>query len=380
MSIISLLTRQGGLFAQWYSGPEPESFDRRHGLVSQFLILRDPKAEKAEQLVRLSSYARRYQFQEGWGLGSMSVYVQAIAPHVLAQLLDSPGSLLTTDKGEIDLDKWWESSKGVNAPLASLGEVLDGGPAAYRRLCREDVLHILLEHYDAVGPREGLTVEQILASPLKRRFYDEVIANNIIQTLNAELLVLGTPRGAQRIYSWWVNPEKAGEIRQEVSAFKARAAAHTSASMHGGAARQYDAFLCHASEDKAGIVVPFAGAMTEQGLKPWLDAGEVGWGDNLVAKINHGLTKSKCVVVFISPPFLGKKWPETELNAALSLEINGCAVVLPLLCGITHEQLRQAYPLVASKLCKELPVSAEGAQPSDLAPLVSELKAIVQKV
>jgi len=41
---------------------------------------------------------------------------------------------------------------------------------------------------------------------------------------------------------------------------------------------EFDAFLCHASEDKKAIVVPFADAMKRAGLNPWLDKDQGKWG------------------------------------------------------------------------------------------------------
>jgi len=142
-------------------------------------------------------------------------------------------------------------------------------------------------------------------------------------------------------------------------------------------AKEYDAFLCHASEDKDAIVRPFAEAMEQQGLKPWFDKAEVRWGDSLVNKINHGLSRSKLVVVFVSPDFLGKKaWSEKEFNAAVSMEVNGKTVVLPLLCGVTRDQIQLHYPVISDKVYREVPeyTAASKTEPSRLESLVRELK------
>ena len=145
-------------------------------------------------------------------------------------------------------------------------------------------------------------------------------------------------------------------------------------------AKEYDAFLCHASEDKDAIVEPFAEAMEQQGLKPWFDKAEVRWGDSLVNKINHGLSRSKLVVVFVSPDFLGKKaWSDKEFNAAVSMEVNGKTVVLPLLCGVTRDQIQERYPVIADKVYREVPeyTAASKTEPSRLEPLVGELKQLI---
>jgi len=117
---------------------------------------------------------------------------------------------------------------------------------------------------------------------------------------------------------------------------------------------EFDAFLCHASEDRKAIVRPFAEAMRDVDLRPWIDEGQVKWGDNLVSKIQGGLARSRFVVVFLSEAFLAKKWTEAELNTAISMEIGGKTVVLPVLLGLTRANLQDRYPMVSAKVNKEV--------------------------
>jgi hypothetical protein len=141
-------------------------------------------------------------------------------------------------------------------------------------------------------------------------------------------------------------------------------------------AYEFDAFLCHASEDKNAIVVPFARAMKDAGLRPWLDKEQVGWGENLVGKVQEGLSRSRCVVLFVSSVFLGKPWAETELNAAMSMEVGGPTRVLPILLGLPHDELKRRYPLVSPKLCRVVSDYDAGAPVDDviIGELVRELK------
>ena len=139
---------------------------------------------------------------------------------------------------------------------------------------------------------------------------------------------------------------------------------------------EFDAFLCHASEDKDAIVRPFAQVMKQNGLKPWIDEKQLGWGDNLVRRIQEGLARSQFVVVFLSEAFLAKKWPDTELNTALSMEIGGRTLVLPLLLGLTHETLQARYPIVSAKVYREIRTydPKQSVAPGELQELVAELK------
>jgi hypothetical protein len=153
----------------------------------------------------------------------------------------------------------------------------------------------------------------------------------------------------------------------------------TSQSRTGGGSSsiKYDAFLCHASEDKASIVVPIAEEMRRMGLRPWLDRAEVGWGDPLVAVIQKGLSESQFALVFISNAFLSKNWPKTELDAALNIEISSQRKkVLPIVLGVEHHILYTLYPFISAKLYRKIePYDPSARVPQQqVAELVSELQ------
>jgi hypothetical protein len=111
-------------------------------------------------------------------------------------------------------------------------------------------------------------------------------------------------------------------------------------------------FLSHASEDKDAIVKPFYEACERRSISAWFDAAEIRWGDPLTKKIEEGLSKSKFIILFLSKDFLRKPWPQKELESALSMEINGKKVVLPIVMGISHDELQSKHPIIASKLYK----------------------------
>ena len=137
--------------------------------------------------------------------------------------------------------------------------------------------------------------------------------------------------------------------------------------------------MCHASEDKKAIVEPFAAAMKRAGLKPWLDKDQGKWGDGLIHQIQNGLVRSRFVVVFVSAAFLGKGCSEKELETALSMEMGGRKVVLPILLGLTHAEVEGRYPMVSCKKYKEVPEYAPGKRVSEkvIAAMVDELKAFI---
>ncbi len=113
-----------------------------------------------------------------------------------------------------------------------------------------------------------------------------------------------------------------------------------------------DVFLCHAREDKAEVVRPLVNSFRGAGISCWYDEAEIQWGDSIVGKVNEGLSISRYVIVVLSPAFMGKNWPQRELNAVLNQEASsGQVKVLPLLVGSEQQKQRilAAFPLLNDK-------------------------------
>ena len=110
-----------------------------------------------------------------------------------------------------------------------------------------------------------------------------------------------------------------------------------------------DVFLSHANADKEHYVRPFADALVREGVSCWLDEAEIRWGDKISAAIDQGLRNSRFVIVFLTPTFLGRNWPEAELYSALNRENSeGRTVVLPILAG-DSAAVFERYPLLRDK-------------------------------
>jgi hypothetical protein len=120
--------------------------------------------------------------------------------------------------------------------------------------------------------------------------------------------------------------------------------------------RSADAFLCHASEDKGAIVRRFHNMCKAKGITTWFDENEVCWGDRILEKISHGLAKSRFVVVFVSNSALEKEWVREELKTALTLSVSKEKFVLPVLLGITVDELSEHHPVLASRHCLQVPL------------------------
>ncbi|MGH9989288.1 MAG: TIR domain-containing protein, partial [Nitrososphaera sp.] len=85
---------------------------------------------------------------------------------------------------------------------------------------------------------------------------------------------------------------------------------------------KYDAFVCHASEDKDEVARPLAEALRTHGLNVWYDEFSLHTGDSLSEKIDYGLTHSGYGIIIVSRKLFEKNWPQTEFNALNTKQVN----------------------------------------------------------
>ncbi len=114
--------------------------------------------------------------------------------------------------------------------------------------------------------------------------------------------------------------------------------------------KQWDVFVCHASEDKAEIARPLAEALQAEGLNVWYDEFSMTVGDSLRRKINEGIARSRFGVVVLSPTFFSKEWPQNELDGLTALEVEGRKVILPVWHEIERVGVAEFSPILADRL------------------------------
>ena len=112
----------------------------------------------------------------------------------------------------------------------------------------------------------------------------------------------------------------------------------------------WDAFICHASEDKADVARPLAELLTREGLNVWLDANEVKPGDSLRESIDRGLAESRFGVVILSRVFFSKKWPQRELNGLMARETSRNKVILPVWHNVDRDFVARFSPILADRV------------------------------
>ncbi|WP_406734390.1 toll/interleukin-1 receptor domain-containing protein [Vibrio scophthalmi] len=112
----------------------------------------------------------------------------------------------------------------------------------------------------------------------------------------------------------------------------------------------WDVFISHASEDKESVVLPLVDLLLCNGMKVWLDKGEIFLGDSIREKIDEGLANSQFGVVVISHNFFAKNWTRAELDSLFTREMRGQKVILPVWHNISAEEVSEFSPLIAGKL------------------------------
>jgi len=136
--------------------------------------------------------------------------------------------------------------------------------------------------------------------------------------------------------------------------------------------KDYDLFICHASEDKLTVADPLANQLNKEGLVVWYDKFSLSWGDSLIRSINSGLKNSLFGIVILSKSFFEKEWPQTELQTLHTLSIStGEKKVLPLRYNITPKEVIDKYPLLGDILSRSWD---EG-----VSKLVNEIKKLVEE-
>ncbi|SEA50654.1 TIR domain-containing protein [Bowdeniella nasicola] len=109
-----------------------------------------------------------------------------------------------------------------------------------------------------------------------------------------------------------------------------------------------DVFLCHAWGDRQGAAQELHDLLERFGVSVWFSEKDVALGTSLVREIDKGLRMSHIGIVLATPNLLRSLAAEgiadKELSALLATDR-----VIPVVHGITYEELRDESPLLASR-------------------------------
>jgi hypothetical protein len=138
--------------------------------------------------------------------------------------------------------------------------------------------------------------------------------------------------------------------------------------------KDYDVFVCHASEDKDDLVRSLAHALDERGLKVWYDEFELRIGSSLRRNIDAGLANSRFGVVVLSEAFFSKGWSNYELDGLVTREVSsgGAQIILPIWHRVTKDEVAAYSPSLADKLARSTTESTVEEIAEEVATVVSD--------
>jgi hypothetical protein len=107
-------------------------------------------------------------------------------------------------------------------------------------------------------------------------------------------------------------------------------------------------FLSHASEDMDVIAKPLYHALKDE-FDVWYDQARIRLENSFYEKISEGIRECDFGVVIFSPHFFRKRWTKQEIDGLLALQRNQRKVVLPIVHDMTHDDLADQLPIMATK-------------------------------
>ncbi|MCH8911485.1 MAG: toll/interleukin-1 receptor domain-containing protein [Chloroflexi bacterium] len=112
---------------------------------------------------------------------------------------------------------------------------------------------------------------------------------------------------------------------------------------------EWDAFICHASEDKEDFVRPLANRLNEH-VRVWYDEFSLKIGDSLRQSIDHGISSSRFGIVILSPRFFEKGWTQEELDGLMTMQTHGRTTILPVWLDVGYKEVEKYSPILAGKV------------------------------
>ena len=112
----------------------------------------------------------------------------------------------------------------------------------------------------------------------------------------------------------------------------------------------WDAFICHASEDKDGFVRELAYALCQRSVRVWYDESTLTVGDSLRRSIDEGLKRSRYGIVVLSPNFFAKEWPQRELDGLATRDLDSSKVILPVWLNVGFDAVKDYSPTLADRV------------------------------
>ena len=120
----------------------------------------------------------------------------------------------------------------------------------------------------------------------------------------------------------------------------------------GKTRKKYDVFISHANRDKIDYVDSLNTAVRKLGVNIFYDTDVFSWGDNWKQILIEGTKSSEFAIIVISNNYFNREWTEWELREFLVQQNEDKQkIVLPILYGITLDELKEHYPELSDIQC-----------------------------
>lgn len=94
-------------------------------------------------------------------------------------------------------------------------------------------------------------------------------------------------------------------------------------------------FVSYAGEDSQ-LAEEISESLRAKGIDAFFAGWEIGFGEDLVKRLNDGLAQAAFFVLLVSPAFLRKAWPMAEQSAATVRMLEDSARVIPVNLGVPN--------------------------------------------
>lgn len=109
-----------------------------------------------------------------------------------------------------------------------------------------------------------------------------------------------------------------------------------------------DLFLCHAWDDRQTTAARLHTLLDSNGASVWFSERNIALGTSWMREIDRGLAKSRIGLVLVTPAFLKRVEAGGVSDKELS-ELLHRDQLIPVLDGVTYDELRKVSPLLASR-------------------------------
>ena len=264
---------------------------------------------------------------------------------VLGNLHDFDDWIEDEEKKQMSME--WEAKRKFDEETRRMvaSSIVNGQPSIngmrIMDAASEEVLAAILKKYDGNELRHVQGSSDDVPAPYrttlipefeKLRMYGVVTCPhaNIFGEWEATL----TPQGL----SYFDDKKRISKIQSSASSLEPKIAR-----------KKYDVFISHANKDKLSYVNDLNKVIKQLGINVFYDTDVLSWGDDFKQVLLKGTAESEFAIIVISKNFFGREWTERELNEFLARQYaNGQKIILPLLYGITVDELKSQYPTLGN--------------------------------